>query len=343
MLRPLGARPFAGRQISRWLYRHGARAFTEMTDVAAALRDELARGYAIDRPSIGSRFVSLDGTVRYLVDLPGTGRVEAVAIVDRGRSTFCISSQVGCALGCTFCMTGTLGLIRHLTPGEIVGQVAALMEEKGLEPNRFNIVLMGMGEPLHNYDNVVAAIATLTSRHGLSIGAKRITLSTAGMAPEIERLAREKVRPRLAVSLTATTDEMRSRLVPINRRYPLERLREACRVWAGETGEKVFLEYVLLAGENDSAEDAERLSRFARGIADRVNLIPFNETPVLAHRATPFVEVLRFRDDLVRRGVRTSIRRSRGRDVDGACGMLAFGAAGVKAGVPERAASGMAT
>ncbi len=166
--------------------------------------------------------------------------------------TFCISSQVGCALGCTFCMTAKLGLKRHLSPGEIVGQVHALMDDWKLEPNRFNTVFMGMGEPLHNYEGVVVALRALIGSDGFAIGGKRITVSTAGMAPEIERLAGEGLRIRLAVSLTATTDELRSRLLPINRRYPIARLIEACRAWERGTGERVFLEYVLLAGENDS-------------------------------------------------------------------------------------------
>ena len=325
LLEPLGARPYAALQVSRWLYRHGARSFGAMTDLAAGVRKALEERHSIERPTIASRFPSLDGTVRYLVALPDGQQVEAVAIVDRGRTTFCISSQIGCALACTFCMTGTLGLIRHLSTGEIVGQVAALMDEKGLGANQFNLVFMGMGEPLHNYENVLESLRVLTSSDGFAIGGKRITLSTAGMAPEIERLAGETVRPRLAISLTATTDEARSRLVPINRRYPLARLHDACRVWVQATGEMVFLEYVMLAGENDSMEDAARLATISRGIAERINLIPFNETPALPHQATPFPAILKFRDELVRRGIRTSIRRSRGRDVAGACGMLAFG------------------
>lgn len=324
-LEGLGARPFAARQVSAWMYRRGARQFSEMTDVSRALRERLTETCAIERPWIASRFPSLDGTVRYLLGLPAGGQVEAVAIPERGRTTFCISSQVGCALGCTFCMTGTLGLVRNLEPGEIVGQVAELMIDRKLEPNHFNIVFMGMGEPLHNYASVVSSLRVLTGPDGFGIGGKRITVSTAGLAPEIERLAQEDVRPRLAVSLTATTDEVRSRLVPINRRYPLARLLQACRVWAERTGEKVFLEYVMLAGENDGRADMERLARLARGVADRINLIPFNETPRLPHKATPFPLVLRFRDELTKRHIRASVRRSRGRDIEGACGMLAFG------------------
>jgi 23S rRNA (adenine2503-C2)-methyltransferase len=326
LLAPLGAKPYAARQVSAWMYRRRARAFAEMTDLSASLRSAMAARFTIEAPRIARRFPSIDGTVRYLIALPRGGEVEAVAIPERGRMTFCISSQVGCALACTFCMTGTLGLTRHLSPGEIAGQVDLLMEDTGFAVNHFNIVFMGMGEPLHNYDGTVAALRVLSGSEGFAIGAKRITVSTAGLAPEIERLADEGLRVRLALSLSATTDETRSRLFPINRRYPIARLMEACRVWAGQTGEKVFLEYVLLAGENDSAEDAARLARLARPVAERINLIPFNETSVLPHRATPFAEVTRFRDALVARGFRASIRRSRGRDVAGACGMLAFGA-----------------
>jgi len=325
-LMSLGAKPYAARQVSAWMYRRRSRAFDDMSDLSAALRTAMAERFTIETPRIGSRFTSVDGTIRYLIDLQDGARVEAVAIPERGRMTFCISSQVGCALACTFCMTGTLGLTRHLTSGEIAGQVDLLMEDTGFAPNHFNIVFMGMGEPLHNYDGTVAALRVLTSSDGFAIGAKRITVSTAGMAPEIERLAEEDLRVRLALSLSATTDEARSALFPINRRYPIARLMEACRAWGSRTGEKVFLEYVLLAGENDTDQDAARLAKLARGVAERINLIPFNETPLLPHRATPWSGVTRFRDALVERGFRASIRRSRGRDVAGACGMLAYGA-----------------
>jgi 23S rRNA (adenine2503-C2)-methyltransferase len=204
------------------------------------------------------------------------------------------------------------------------------MEDWRVEPNRFNTVFMGMGEPLHNYDHLLTALKVLTDRHGFAIGGKRITVSTAGMVPEMERLSREGLRPRLALSLSATTDEVRARLVPLGRRYPIARLLEACRTWARETGERVFLEYVMLAGENDTPADAARLARLARGVADRINLIPFNEVPALPHSATPFQEILRFRDAVASKGLRVSIRRSRGRDIEGACGMLAFGATRVE-------------
>lgn len=329
---PFGAKPYASGQIARWLYRRGAGSFAEMTDLAASLRDRLAGEFVIARPKFATRVASLDGTVRYLLDLPGGGQVEAVAIPERGRMTFCVSSQVGCAIGCTFCMTARLGLTRNLTSGEIVGQIHALMDEWHLEPNRFNTVFMGMGEPLHNYDQLVGALRILTSPDGFAIGGKRITVSTAGMAPEIERLASERLGTRLAVSLSATTDVVRSRIVPIARRYPIERLLEACRVWDRETGERVFLEYVMLEGENDTADDARRLGRLARGVADRINLIPFNETPLLSHKATPFARILEFRDALSEQGLRVSVRRSRGRDIEGACGMLAFGAVAANAG-----------
>ena len=206
-LAPLGAKPYAARQVSAWMYRRRARAFDEMSDLSAALRSAMAERFTIETPRIASRFPSIDGTVRYLIALPGGGEVEAVAIPERGRMTFCISSQVGCALACTFCMTGTLGLTRHLSSGEIAGQVDLLMEDTGFAVNHFNIVFMGMGEPLHNYDGTVAALRVLSGSDGFAIGAKRITVSTAGLAPEIERLAGEKLRVRLALSLSATTDE----------------------------------------------------------------------------------------------------------------------------------------
>jgi 23S rRNA (adenine2503-C2)-methyltransferase len=325
-LSPFGARPFAARQLAAQLYARRARSFEEMTDLPAALRRELSGSFSIDYPRIIERRVSSDGTTAYVLALPAGGRVESVFIPARGRVALCISSQAGCALGCSFCMTATLGLQRHLSPGEIAGQVALLVDRHRLETNRYNIVMMGMGEPLHNYDSVLAALRLLCGgRTGFGISPRHVTLSTVGLAPEIERLAEETAAPRLAVSLNATTDAVRSRIMPINRTYPIARLMKACRTYVRRQRQRLTLEYVLLSGINDRESDLPRLARFARSLPARVNLIPFNPVPLLPFEGSPMTRVRQFRDGLLERGARASIRASRGGDVLAACGQLAFG------------------
>jgi len=329
VLRPLDARSFTARQIAAQIYGRGVRDFARMTDLPASIRQSLAERFSILLPEPARILESEDGTVRYVLSLPAGGSVEAVMIPDRGRVTLCLSSQAGCALGCTFCMTATLGLERNLSPGDIAGQAALLMERHHLEVNTFNIVLMGMGEPLHNYDSVVAALRLLTDTPaGFGLSPRRVTISTAGLAPQIEALGREPVVPRLAVSLNATTDESRSRLMPINRRYPIARLMEACRAFLSRRGSRLTLEYVMLSGVNDAPSDLQRLARLALSLPARVNLIPFNTTPELAFQPSPAEIVHDFREGLVERGVMASIRRSRGRDIRAACGQLAFGMSG---------------
>jgi 23S rRNA (adenine2503-C2)-methyltransferase len=220
-------------------------------------------------------------------------------------------------------MTAALGLDRNLLPGEMVGQVEILSAETGAEPSRANLVLMGMGEPLQNYDHVMEAIRVLTDPEGTGVGTRRITLSTVGLAPEIERLAAEPDPPRLAISLNATTDELRRELMPVARRYPIARLLEAARRFAA-SGSRLTMEYVMLAGVNDGDADARRLVRLLHGLRTRVNLIPFNPTPALPYRRCPSSRERAFRDLLLARGLSASVRRSRGRDVDAACGQLAF-------------------
>jgi len=328
-LSPLEPRPFTARQIAAHLYARRLLDFDRMTDLPAKLRAELARSFTIQLPSPAETLVSRDGTTRYVLSLPSAGSVEAVFIPSGKRATLCISSQSGCALGCTFCMTGTLGLLRHLSSGEIAGQVALLMDLHRLRPNCFNIVFMGMGEPLHNYQALKAALRLLCDRRtGFGISPGHITVSTAGLAPAIEKLAAEEIVPRLAVSLNATTDEARSRIMPINKSYPILSLMEACGKFLREAGQRLTLEYVMLSGVNDSREDLPRLARLASSLPARVNLIPFNATPELPFQPSPMEQVRRFRDGLLKRGVRASIRASRGPDIRAACGQLSFGAPG---------------
>lgn len=324
LMAELGAESYRGRQLFRAIHGEGASRFEDITTLPRPLRTRLAESFVLERPACASRSESEDGTVKFLLDLPGGSRVEAVAIPDRGRWTFCLSSQVGCALGCAFCMTARLGLERNLSAGEIVGQLEVLCREVGAEAGLSRIVLMGMGEPLHNYDAVLSAVRLLGDPQGAGLSPRRITLSTVGLVPEILRLAAEPDPPRLALSINATTDEARAELMPVARRYPLPELLEAARRFAEGHRDRVTFEYVLLAGVNDSDADARRLVRLVHGVRAKVNLIPFNPTPALPYERPGAERVRAFRDLLLARGVPASIRRSRGRDVEGACGQLAF-------------------
>ncbi|HKQ62560.1 MAG TPA: 23S rRNA (adenine(2503)-C(2))-methyltransferase RlmN [Candidatus Polarisedimenticolaceae bacterium] len=321
----LELRGYQPRQIYHWIYARRAFDPLDWTDQPRALRARLAREFTVEPGRIADRLPAADGTVKYRIALAGGDEVESVEMQQSGRATLCVSSQVGCALGCDFCLTGKMGLRRHLTPGEIVGQVARIQEDRALAAGSFNVVFMGMGEPLHNYDAVLAALRLLADPAGCGLSLRRITVSTAGLAPAIERLAAEPRRPRLAVSLNATSDAVRDRIMPINRRYPLARLRQACELWAARTGEPFTFEYVLLAGVNDSDAELGRLPQLIRGLPAKVNLIPFNAVPQwLAYQPPDRARVLAVRDRLLGRGVRTSIRWSRGAQARAACGQLAL-------------------
>jgi 23S rRNA (adenine2503-C2)-methyltransferase len=319
------AERFRAGQIFRWLYRFRRYDPAEWTDLPRPLRVRLAETSGVDPGTIAGRAEARDGTVKYRLALAAGGTVEAVSMVQRGRVTLCLSSQVGCALDCDFCLTGRMGFVRHLLPGEIAGQVALIQGDRGLEGTPFNVVFMGMGEPLHNYDHVMASVRLLTDPEGFGLSNRRITVSTSGVVPGIERLASEAKRPRLAVSLNATTDATRDRLMPVNRKYPLARLLEACRAFSRATSDRFTFEYVLLRGVNDTDADVERLARIVRSQDAKLNLIPFNPVPGwLDYLPSPKSRVEAIRDGLLARGVPVSIRWSRGVEARAACGQLAL-------------------
>jgi 23S rRNA (adenine2503-C2)-methyltransferase len=275
-------------------------------------------------PTIVQSFQSQDGTRRFLLRLEDGESIESVIIPGDDRLTFCVSSQVGCALGCTFCLTGLLGLKRNLSAGEIVSQVV-LLEREGIRDfaqPRFSVVLMGMGEPLQNYDNVLKAITILNDDHGFSLSSRRITLSTAGLVPALERLAREPLFPNLSISLTGATNYVRDRLMPINRRHPIQDVIALVRALPPQRQKRVMLEYVMIQGETDSLDDAQALSEWIGPMRVKVNLIPFNPAPELPFQRSSDEDVLRFHGFLLKRGIATFVRRSRGGDVSGACGQL---------------------
>ena len=321
-----GFPPFHAAQVYRWLYARRVFDPDGWTDLPRALRLKLSEQARVEPGTIAGRTAASDGTVKYRIDLADGGAVEAVSMVQGGRITLCVSSQVGCALDCDFCLTGKMGLVRQMSAGEIAGQVALIQDDRDLVDRPFNIVFMGMGEPLHNYLAVMGAFRLLTDPDGFALSRRRITISTVGMAPAIERLATERVRPRLAVSLNATTDELRDRIMPINRRYPLARLLEACRAFARSGNEPFTFEYVLLKGVNDAEADIDRLTRMARPLEAKINLIPFNAVPgLLAYEAPDEERVHAIRDRLLARGVAVGVRWSRGLEARAACGQLALG------------------
>ena len=318
----LGAPAFHARQIYRWVYRRGVTDFARMTDLPASLRTRLAAAFAVPTPTVVERARSRDGTVKFRLAL-GDGRgVEAVFIPDTPARTFCVSTQVGCAMQCGFCLTGRMGLTRNLTAGEIAGQVRAMAHDLALADRPFNVVLMGMGEPLHNYEPTMRALRMLASESGLAVPPRRVTLSTVGVLPGLARLATEPVMPNLAVSLHAATEELRERLVPLGRKYPLAELLAACRRFPVGRRERITFEYVLLDGVNDAPADARRLARLLRGIRSKVNVIPLNEAPGIPYRRPPDHRVDAFGRTLAAAGVRVSVRKSRGRDIRAACGQL---------------------
>jgi 23S rRNA (adenine2503-C2)-methyltransferase len=308
--------------VFRWIHKRGVSDVAAMTDLSQHLRETLTSAATITTPQLVSQQTSTDGTTKFLLQLADGRQIEAVYIPDTPAQTFCISTQVGCAMKCGFCLTGKMGLARHLTAGEIAGQVRVLANATGLVTSTFNIVLMGMGEPLHNYDQTMKALRMLGDEQGLAVHPKRITLSTVGLVPGIERLASEPMMPNLAISLHATTDEARDALVPINKKYRLDELLDACRRFPLAKRRRITFEYVLLDGVNDTPADARRLASLLRGIQAKVNLLPLNEAPGIPFKRPSDARVNAFAKILADRDIIVSVRKSRGRDIRAACGQL---------------------
>jgi 23S rRNA (adenine2503-C2)-methyltransferase len=317
-----GHEPFRARQIFHWLYRRGVSEPTAMRDLPRHLRDELAANFILTTPALAHRERSADGTEKFLLRLADGRHIESVFIPDTPAMTFCLSTQVGCAMACAFCLTGTMGLVRHLTAGEIVGQVRVLADALAMRGTRFNVVLMGMGEPLHNYDETMKALRMLCDDEGLAMSPRRITLSTVGLLPALARLAHEPLMPNLAISLHAPTDVQRGALVPINRTYGVREIIEACKRFPLKRRSRITFEYVLLAGVNDSTADARRLARLLSGVKSKVNLIPLNAAVGIPFERPSDRAVDRFAQVLAAHRVTVSVRKSRGRDIRAACGQL---------------------
>ncbi|WP_245410897.1 23S rRNA (adenine(2503)-C(2))-methyltransferase RlmN [Microvirga flavescens] len=331
-------------QLWHWIYFRGATSFDEMTNVGKALRASLKEAFTLARPEVVSEQVSKDGTRKWLIRMPSTGpldkgaEIECVYIPETDRGTLCVSSQVGCTLTCSFCHTGTQRLVRNLTSAEIVAQLVVARDRLGDWPDatppegafvpndgsRFvsNIVFMGMGEPLYNIDNVIAAIDVMSDGEGLTLSRRRITVSTSGVVPQMERLGAE-ANTMLAISLHAVRDELRDELVPINRKYDIKQLLDACRAYPGlSNARRITFEYVMLKGVNDSDADARKLVQLLKGIPAKINLIPFNPWPGSKYECSDWEQIERFSEIVYRAGYASPVRTPRGRDILAACGQL---------------------
>ena len=323
MLLAMGEPRYRGRQLYRAIYRERLFDLAKITSFPKALRERLASKSEAALPEVDTVFRSSDGTARYLLHLADDKEIEAVFMPEESRKTLCISTQAGCAVDCKFCLTGVMGFGRNLSAGEIVGQVLRLcLENRWPAGEKLNLVFMGMGEPMLNYDNVFAAIRLLADPEGIGLSPARMTLSTAGVVSGIERMGRESIRPKLAVSLNAPSDEVRDRIMPINRKWPIAQLLRACREFPLRAREKLTFEYVLLEGVNDSLDDARKLARLVRTLPCKVNLIGLNPGPELPFHTPPDSQVLAFQRTLKDAGVAAFIRKPRGRDIFAACGQL---------------------
>ena len=327
----LGLKKFRSGQVWHWLYHKGVTSFEEMTTLSKTVREQLRQKFAIKRPMIIEKQTSMDGTIKWLLQFEDGTKAETVFIPEEDRGTLCISSQVGCTLNCSFCHTGTQRLVRNLTPSELVGQILTAFDELSAWPSAqagrpvTNIVLMGMGEPLYNLDNVITALKIVMDNEGISISKRRITLSTSGIVPEIYKCGLE-TDVNLAISLHAVTDDVRNILVPINKKYPIKDLLRACREYPGvSNSRRITFEYVMLKGINDSISDAKALIKLMEGIPAKINLIPFNPWPGSPYERSEKSQIEQFAKIILKAGYPSPVRTPRGDDILAACGQLKSG------------------
>ncbi len=320
-IQELGESPFRARQIFTWIYQKGESSFLQMTDLSKTFRKTLQQRACISRFEGHSSLVSKDGTRKYRFRLEDGGFIESVYIPERTRRTLCLSTQAGCPLKCRFCLTGQRRFVRNLSTAEIINQLCAVQSDLSPTQRISNVVFMGMGEPLLNYGSLVRAIRIMTNDHGLNFSTRRITVSTVGIVPQM-RLLGEETQVNLAVSLNATNDEVRTFLMPINERYSLSQVLEACRRYPLAHRKRITMEYVLIAGQNDFQDDVRRLDRLLKPVRAKVNLIPFNPFPGCSFEAPPVERVIEFHEDLVSRNIPCMMRASKGADVGAACGQL---------------------
>lgn len=314
---------FRADQLFQWVYRRGVRSFDEMTNLSAANRARLSQYFVFPQVATRERKISSDGSRKYLFEVGGGDLVETVMIKQPTRMTLCVSSQVGCAMGCKFCRTATMKLRRNLSTSEIIRQVLAVIEDaREFEDSFQNVVFMGMGEPLHNFEGVTEALRIMKDPFGLNLSGRKITVSSVGLVPAIERFAQAGIDVNLAISLNATDDETRESIMPVNKAFPLARLLETLRNYPLRSRKRFTIEYVMLHGVNDRDEDLKRLPRLLHGIPSKVNLIPYNVNAGLGFEPPPREQLVRWQKTLMGKGLETTIRWSKGQDIDAACGQL---------------------
>ncbi len=319
-LKEIGEKPFRAEQIYKWIYENRVSSFDEMTNLSLELREKLKQYYEIKEFKIITRQESSDGTKKYLFDLLDGNAIETVLMQYHHGYSICVSSQVGCKMGCKFCASTGIPFIRNLTSGEIIEQIMAVERDTGVRIS--NIVFMGIGEPLDNYDNVVKAIRNINNPKGLNIGARHISISTSGLVPKIYKLAEENIQCTLSISLHATTNEQRSKMMPVNNTYNIEELLKACKDYVEKTHRRISFEYALAKENNDNLEDAKRLVKLLKGMLCHVNLIPINKIENGEFIKSSNENIIKFRDYLNEHGIVATIRRELGSDIDAACGQL---------------------
>ena len=319
-LKEIGEKPFRAEQIFKWLYEARVSNFDDMTNLSLELREKLKQAYEIKEFKILKKQVASDGTKKYLFDVLDGNAIETVLMQYHYGFSICVSSQIGCKMGCKFCASTGIPFARNLTAGEIIEQIMAVERDAGVRIS--NIVFMGIGEPLDNYDNVVKAIRIINHPKGLNIGARHISISTSGLVPKIYQLAEENIQCTLSISLHATTDEQRSKMMPVNNRYNIEELLQACKDYIEKTHRRISFEYALAKENNDNLEDAKRLVKLLKGMLCHVNLIPINKIENGAYTKSSNENIMKFRDYLNDHGIVATIRRELGSDIDAACGQL---------------------
>ena len=318
-----GHKPYRSVQLFQWLYLHRVNSWDAMSNISKKFIQEVSQAFSLSFLPIVNQIQAEDGTIKFLQRLDDGNAVESVLLKHDDHNTVCISTQVGCAMACRFCLTATMGLVRDLTPGEIVEQVLNAYKLIPEGERLRNIVYMGMGEPFNNYENTIRSLMILLNPHGFDFSARRITISTSGIVPGIERFAKEEmVKPNLAISLNGVTQASRKELMPVSRRYPLEELIEACRKFPKESRKRITFEYIMLDGLTDSLEDAKKLVKILHGIKAKVNLIPYNEHPQLKYKASSPEAVKRFQKYLLDHGMVATLRTSKGQGISAACGQL---------------------
>lgn len=319
-LKQMGEKPFRAEQITKWLYDEKVEAFDEMTNLSLELREKLKNNYSICNFNILKKQESKDGTIKYLFDVLDGNAIETVLMKYHHGNSICVSSQIGCKMGCKFCASTGIQFIRNLTAGEIVEQIIKVEQDTGERIS--NVVFMGIGEPLDNYENVVKAIRQINHPKGLNIGARHISISTSGLVPKIYQLAEENIQCTLSISLHATNNEKRSSMMPINQTYPIEELLQACKEYISKTNRRISFEYALAKGNNDNLEDAKELIKLLKGMLCHVNLIPINQIENGQFVKSSNENIMKFRDYLNEHGIVATIRRELGSDIDAACGQL---------------------